>query len=82
LSLKRRAPPKGGLAAAPSYVACVTAAIGSAGVQSHASNEFEEFVAHGSGLTSALTGTRVTFFSGKLAMKASTRSKLIGRAEI
>jgi hypothetical protein len=34
------------LASAPSYVACVAAAVGSAGVQSHASNEFGKFVAH------------------------------------
>jgi hypothetical protein len=40
MSLRRRAPPWGGLATAPNYVACVTAAFGSAGLQSQASNEF------------------------------------------
>jgi len=43
MSLKRRAPPRGGLAAAPSYVACVTAAVGSAGLPSQACNEFGKF---------------------------------------
>jgi len=42
MSLKRRAGARAPLATAPSYVACVTASVGSAGLQSQACNEFGE----------------------------------------
>ena len=46
MPLKRRGAQSARWASAPSYPCSVITVVGSAGVQSHASNEFPEFVAH------------------------------------